>query len=388
LRNAEVIESMGMLTNIRNRWKTSSKESLYWQSAASDHAGTFTSVSKVFRMMVQSLILGIGALLAINQEITPGLMIAGSILLGRALAPIDLMINSWKGFVSARTQYGRLNTLLNKAPAEKEKMSLPPPQGQVSFEKVVIVPPGSQTVVIKGVSFVIPKGESVALIGPSASGKSTLVRGMLGIWPVRSGDVRLDGANIDHYNRHEIGPYLGYLPQDIELFNGTVSENIARFGEIDPDKVVAAAKAAGVHEMILQLPGGYDTPIGIGGSALSAGQRQRIGLARALYGDPVLVVLDEPNSNLDDIGEKALAEAVQGLKARGCTTVLVTHRPKILCLVDKILLLSDGAVMAYGSRDEVLAKMQQSQGGANTPANAQQKVLAAPSSKITPISKD
>lgn len=364
LRNAEVIESMGMLGNIRERWRERSQQSLYWQSAASDQAGIFTSISKVFRLVMQSLTLGVGAWLVIHQEITPGLMIAGSILLGRALAPIDLMIGSWKALVTARTQYQRLNQLLDQIPPEAERMSLPAPKGAIRFEQAIVGPPLSKTPVIKGATFAIQPGEAVAVIGPSAAGKSTLARGLLGIWPTLGGKVRLDGAEVARYNRDEIGPYLGYLPQDIELFDGTVSENIARFGDVDANKVVAAAQAAGVHEMILRLPGGYDTIIGQSGGALSGGQRQRIGLARALYGDPVLVVLDEPNSNLDDQGELALAQAVEGLKQRGATTVLITHRPSILNLVDNIMVLADGQIAAYGPRDKVLEHMR----GGKTPA--------------------
>ena len=378
LRNAEVIESMGMLDNIRNRWRGFARESLYWQSVASDKASGFSTVSKVFRLVVQSLILGVGAILVLRQEASPGAMIAGSILLGRALAPIDLLIGSWKQFVTARVQYDRLNKLLDQLPPDTEKMSLPPPKGAVSAEQAVIGPPLSKTAVIKGVSFLIPQGETVAIIGPSASGKSTLARGILGIWPTAGGKIRLDGADINHYNRDELGPYLGYLPQDIELFEGTVSENIARFGQVDPDKVVAAAQAAGVHEMILQLSGGYDTQIGQGGSALSGGQRQRIGLARALYGDPVLVVLDEPNSNLDDQGEQALARCLQGLRTKGVTTIMVTHRPSALALVDRIMILTDGRIALFDTRDKVLEAMR-----SNAPSAP--KPVAAPA-KITPIS--
>ncbi|MFA5546963.1 MAG: type I secretion system permease/ATPase [Porticoccaceae bacterium] len=367
LRNAEVIESMGMLDNIRARWRERNHKALYWQSVASDNGGLITSISKVFRMAVQSLILGIGAWLVIHQEITPGLMIAGSILLGRALAPIDLLIGSWKGFVTARTQYQRLNQLLGQIPPDAERMSLPAPTGVVQVEQAAIGPPASRTAVVKGISFTIKQGEVIAIVGPSAAGKSTLARGLLGIWPAMGGKIRLDGAEITSYNRDEIGPFLGYLPQDVELFDGTVSENIARFGQVDPDKVVAAAQAAGVHEMILRLPQGYDTQIGLGGSALSGGQRQRIGLARALYGDPVLVVLDEPNSNLDDQGELALAQAMQKLKQRGCTTVLITHRPTILGLVDKIMVLADGQIVLFDNRDKVLEEMRNAKAKAATP---------------------
>lgn len=384
LRNAEVIESMGMLDQMRERWRQRNHKVLYWQSLASDRAGVYTSISKVFRLSVQSLILGLGAYLVILMEITPGLMIAGSILLGRALAPIDQMIGSWRGFVSARTQYTRLQDLLNKAGKDPERMSLPAPRGAIACEQALIAPPGSRTPVVKGATFHIAPGETVGIIGPSAAGKSTLVRGLLGIWPVLAGKIRLDGADIHNYNRTELGPYIGYLPQDIELFDGTISENIARFGEVDAEKVVAAAQAAGVHDMILRLPEGYDTVIGQSGGGLSGGQRQRIGLARALYGEPVLVVLDEPNSNLDDQGEAALAQTLDRLRERGCTTLLITHRPSILSKVDKIMLMTDGTVAAFGPREQVLAQLQSGRG--RSPANAPAAVRAAPISN-TPVAK-
>ncbi|MDD5276116.1 MAG: ATP-binding cassette domain-containing protein [Methylovulum sp.] len=284
-------------------------------------------------------------------------MIGGSILLGRALAPIDLMIGSWKQFLSARTAYERLNTLLAQFPPETERMPLPPPTGELRAEQAVVFPPGSKIAVLKGLNFAIPAGTFVALIGASASGKSTLARALLGIWPTSNGAVRLDGADIGHCDRSLLGSHIGYLPQDIELFDGTIADNIARFGEQDSAKVVAAAQAAGVHEMILQLPQGYDTEIGGTGGMLSAGQRQRVGLARALYGEPVLVILDEPNSNLDDQGELALARALSALKQRGCTVIVITHRLGILSLVDRIMVLNDGVLVLDGPRDEVLAKL-------------------------------
>lgn len=385
LRNAEVIESMGMLDQVRNRWRKSASESLYWQSLASDKAAGFATTSKTFRLTVQSLILALGAILVLDTQISPGAMIAGSILLGRALAPIDTLIGSWRQFVTARVQYARLNQLLDQLPPDTERMTLPAPRGAIRVEQAVIGPPKMNIPVIKGVSFEIRPGDTVAVIGPSASGKSTLARGILGIWPALAGKVRLDGADINHYNRSELGPHVGYLPQDIELFDGTISENIARFGEVNPEKVVTAAQAAGVHDMILQLPGGYDTPIGQGGSALSGGQRQRIGLARALYGDPVLVVLDEPNSNLDEQGEMALARCLKTLKERGATTVLVTHRPNILGIVDRIMVLNDGRITLFDTKEKVLETMK----AAAASANAQKQIASAPANaqgKIAPIS--
>lgn len=358
LSNAEVIESMGMLDNLRNLWLEKQYKVLAWQTIASDRAGALASISKTLRMLVQSLILGVGAYLAINNEITPGLMIAGSILLGRALAPIDQMIGAWKGFVAARGQYQRLSEILGKVPADVKKMSLPDPQGAVSFEGAVIAPPGSRVPAIKGLTFASAVGDIVGIIGPSGAGKSTLARALLGIWPAANGKVRLDGADIFAWDRTELGPHIGYLPQDIELFEGSISDNIARFGTVDSAQVVAAAKAAGVHELILGLQEGYDTVIGSKGVGLSGGQRQRIGLARALYGEPALIVLDEPNSNLDELGEKALMLAIQTLKQRNASVYIITHRPSILGVVDKLLVLKEGTLQAYGPRDEVLAHLQ------------------------------
>ncbi|ASF48575.1 type I secretion system permease/ATPase [Methylovulum psychrotolerans] len=361
LRNAEVVQALGMLPDLLARWQAKQKKLIVLQAVASEKAGLIAALSKTFRLTIQSLILGLGAWLAIEKQISPGMMIGGSILLGRALAPIDLMIGSWKHFLTARTAYARLNTILGQFPAEPERMPLPAPRGELRVEQAVVVPPGSKVAVIKGVNFVIQPGTFVGLIGSSASGKSTLARALLGVWPVANGAVRIDGADVAQCDRAMMGRYIGYLPQDIELFDGTIADNIARFGELDSNKVVAAAQAAGVHEMILHLPQGYDTEIGGSGGALSAGQRQRVGLARALYGDPVLVVLDEPNSNLDDQGEQALARALLALKQRGSTIIVITHRVGILSLVDRIMLLNEGAVALDGPRDEVLAKLNQRQ---------------------------
>ncbi len=327
------------------------------QALASDRAGALTATSRGFRMLLQSLVLGAGAYLAIHHVITPGLMIAASILTGRALAPIDLLVGNWRGFVGARSAYRRLDQLLQSIPQRPTTMSLPPPQGKLHVDAVTVLPPGASTPALRGVSFTLAAGDSLGIIGPTAAGKSTLARALLGLWPAHTGKVRLDGADVATWNREELGPYIGYLPQDIELFNGTVSENIARFGTLDPGKVVEAARRAGVHELILHLPKGYDTPIGEAGCALSGGQRQRIALARALYGDPVLVMLDEPNSNLDDQGEAALVDALKDLKARGRTVLIITHRPSVLAGVDKLLLLKEGQVQLFGPRDQVMAKL-------------------------------
>ncbi len=357
LRNAEVVHALGMLPDLMSRWQDKQQRLIMLQAVASEKAGLIAALSKTYRITVQSLILGLGAWLAIDKQISPGLMIGGSILLGRALAPIDLMIGSWKQFLSARTAYERLNALLAQFPPETERMPLPPPTGELRAEQAVVYPPGSKVAVLKGLNFAIPAGTFVALIGASASGKSTLARALLGIWPTANGAVRLDGADIGQCDRSLLGAHIGYLPQDIELFDGTIADNIARFGERDSEKVVVAAQAAGVHEMILQLPQGYDTEIGGTGGMLSAGQRQRVGLARALYGEPVLVILDEPNSNLDDQGELALARALSALKRRGCTVIVITHRLGILSLVERIMVLNDGTLVLDGPRDDVLAKL-------------------------------
>ncbi|MBF0255732.1 MAG: type I secretion system permease/ATPase [Gammaproteobacteria bacterium] len=356
-RNAEVVHAMGMQENLRSRWLEGHNKFLGLQTQASDRASVWSNVSKSVRLTSQSLMLGLGAYLVIEMELTPGMMIAGSIIMGRALAPLDLLIGSWKGFTDARSAYGRLNKLLEQVPDEKDRMSLPAPKGHLLVKGVMATPPASQNMVLSGVGFDLPAGETLGIIGPSAAGKSSLARVILGLWPIRAGEVRLDGADITQWNRNELGPYIGYLPQDIELFDGSISENIARFGEIDPTKVVEAAQMAGVHEMILQLPEGYDTLIGQSGGALSGGQRQRIGLARAIYGEPKLVVLDEPNSNLDDIGERALTTAIQTLKQRQVTVILITHRTSIIDVVDKLLVLRNGQAVMFGPKPEVLQKL-------------------------------
>jgi ATP-binding cassette subfamily C protein EexD len=358
LRNAEVVDAMGMESNLRYKWLERHIGFLKDQSDASDRNAVVSNISKTLRMMFQSLILGLGAFLAIEQEITPGMLIAGSILLGRALAPLDLMIGSWKGFSSARQAYQRLNQLFEQYPTGNEGMPLPDPEGQLSVEALVMVPPGAASPALRGVGFSLDKGDMLAIVGPSAAGKSSLARAVLGVWPLQNGKVRLDGADIHQWDKAELGPFLGYLPQDIELFEGTISENICRFGEVNPGAVVAAAKMAGVHELILRLPNGYDTHITAVGGALSGGQRQRVGLARALYGQPRLVVLDEPNSNLDDQGEEALVAALEALKEQGVTVILISHRKPILRLVNKMLVLSEGQVAGFGSRDDIMRALQ------------------------------
>ncbi len=369
LRNAEVIAAMGMTRDLRQRQQELSDEVLTLQTEASKTAGAISSATKTFRVVAQSMTLGLGALLALQGEISPGLMIAGSLLLGRALAPIDLLVATWKGFSVARAQYDRLGELLTEIEEDPETMSLPAPSGKLAVEGVFVTPPGAQGPVVKNVSLDLNPGEALGIVGPSASGKSSLARAILGIWPCYPGKVRLDGADVAAWDRTELGPYLGYLPQDIELFDGSISDNICRFGEANADKIVLAAKLAGVHELILRLPDGYDTVIGGGGGVLSGGQRQRIGLARALYGNPRLLVLDEPNSNLDEQGEKELVAALQRAKAQGCTIIVITHRTTVLQIVEKLLVMKDGAAFAYGPRDQVLAQV----AGGPAPANIVQK---------------
>ncbi len=359
LQNADVIAAMGMTSDIRRAQELRSDKVLELQTRASQQAAVLTSISKTFRMIMQSMLLGLGALLALQQEISPGMMIAGSLLLGRALAPIDLLVGTWKGFTVARSQYQRLGELLEQIPADEETMDLPTPTGSLSVQQATVIPPGAKVPAVKNVSLELSAGESLAIVGPSASGKSSLARALLGIWPAVGGKVRLDSADVSAWDRSKLGPHIGYLPQDIELFDGTISENICRFGDIDSEKIVTAAKLAGVHELILHLPEGYDTRIGASGGVLSGGQRQRIGLARAVYGDPCLLVLDEPNSNLDEQGERQLAVTVQRVKSSGCTVVVITHRTLLLGIVDKILVLQAGNVAICGGREEVMTKLRE-----------------------------
>jgi len=357
LRNAEVIEAMGMLPALRQRWRQRHQAALAAQAQASDRGGMLTAAAKFVRPALQVAILGTGAYLALQQIITPGVMIAASIIMGRALAPVEGAIGHWRGFILARSAHGRLKGFLAKEKQPEECLPLPRPKGALAVERLVAAPPGLDKPVIKGISFALSPGESLGVIGPSAAGKSTLARLLIGVWAPAAGHVRLDGADISDWDHVLLGPALGYLPQDVELFDGTVAENIARFGEADPEKIVRAAQRANVHEMILRLPQGYDTVIGQGGAALSGGQRQRIGLARALYGEPAFIVLDEPNSNLDGDGEEALRKAVAELKAGGTTLVVIAHRPSVLAGMDKLLVLRDGLIEQFGPREEVMPKV-------------------------------
>ncbi len=359
LRNAEVIESMGMLPNLMARWFKLHGKFLHLQAEASEKAGMVGAVTKFVQVSLQSLVLGFGALLVIEGKMTAGMMIAASILVGRALAPMQQLIGVWKSFSSTRSAFDRLTALLEANPARASGMALPKPVGALSVEAVTAGPPNANMPVIKGLNFAILPGDVLGVIGPSGSGKSTLARLLVGVWPSAMGKVRLDGADIFQWNKAELGPHIGYVPQDIELFGGTVSENIARFGEVDSDQVVLAAQRAGVHDMILHFPKGYDTVLGDGGAGLSGGQKQRLGLARAMYGDPSVLVLDEPNSNLDDVGEAALVNAIQELRKRGKTVVLITHRTSVISITNKLLLLREGVGEMFGPTDQVLAALQQ-----------------------------
>jgi len=373
LRNAEVIEAMGMLPNIQSRWYKLHSRFLNLQAEAREKAGIVTALSKSFTVALQSLMLGLGALLVLDNSITPGMMIAGSILLGRAIAPVQLLISVWKQIGSTRSAYERLTQLLEQNPPREAGMALPKPKGVIAVENITAIPPGGKIPVIKGLTFSIAAGEVLGIIGPSGSGKSTLARLLVGVWPAAAGKVRLDGADVYLWNKDELGPHVGYLPQDIELFAGTVSENIARFGEIDADKVILAARRAGVHEMILNMPEGYDTPLGDGGAGLSGGQKQRLGLARTMYDDPSLIVLDEPNSNLDDVGEQALLAALIDLRNRGKTIVLITHRTSIISVTSKLLLLQDGMAKMFGPTNQVIEALTKQQQQAQQALLAQQE---------------
>ena len=355
-RNAEAIRAMGMLSGLRRRWLMRQRDGLRHQSRASDRAGLLTATSKTSRLILQAAILGAGAALVIQGDITPGAMIAASIILGRALAPVEQAVGQWRGFNGARAAYARLARLFDDYPQAERRMSLPRAQTSLEVEQVHAGPPDARRPTVSALNFTMQAGEALAVIGPSASGKSSLARLLVGVWHPQRGHVRLDGVALEHWDPEALGPQIGYLPQDVELFEGTVAENIARLDEdADPEAVVAAAKLAGCHEMILNLPDGYNTAIGESGSKLSGGQRQRLGLARAVFGEPFLVVLDEPNASLDVDGDRALADAIQEMKRRGQIVVVMAHRPSALQAADKLLVLLSGRQRAFGSKAEVLA---------------------------------
>jgi len=367
LRNAEAIQAMGMLDTLGQRWRDIQLEFLSSQTKASDSSGNITATTKLVRLTLQSAGLGVGAYLVIQGKITPGMMIAGSILMGRSLAPAEALIGAWKQFVGARDAQHRLNEMLEENPRAQDRLTLPAVKGALQLEQVLAAPPGAQAPTLKGISLNVRPGEIMVIIGPSASGKSTLARVMVGIWPVRSGTVRIDGAEMSQWNRHELGPCIGYLPQDVELFDGTVAENIARFREADSSEIIAAARKAGLHEAILKLPKGYDSPIGEAGASLSGGQKQRIALARALFGDPALLVLDEPNASLDETGEQALQQALIQARQAGKSIVVITHRSHMLAVADTVVVLKDGQILLNGPRDQVLEALKNNR--TNTPRN-------------------
>jgi len=369
LRNAQVIESMGMLKNIHRHWYERQHKIIFWQAQASDIAGTSNSITRFWQLTISSGLLGLGALALLNNSLNggAGMMIVASILGGRVLAPLVQIVAQWQGVVNARSSWNRLEDLLETYPLKSAGMALPPPRGQLSVENLYAGPPNSGLQILRGLTFELQPAEVLAVVGPSASGKTTLARMLAGLWPALAGNVRLDGANLYQWNKEELGPHVGYLPQGVELFDGTIAENIARFGEVDMALVHSAAHAVGLHDLILELPEGYDTPVGHDGATLSGGQRQRIGLARAVYGQPAFVVLDEPNASLDEAGDRALAQAISYMKAKGTTFVIMTHRASILAVVDKMLVLRDGQNQAFGPRDEVLAGLSKSAAARSAP---------------------
>ena len=361
LRNVEVLESMGMIANLQKRWNRQHAGSMDKGALAQGFINRVAGWSKFIRYSQQSLALGAGALLVIDGQLSPGAMIAANVLMSRALAPIDQLVGTWRGFVSCRGAFQRLERLLDEFPRQDHVPSRAAPTGAISLQGVSAGAAGRPAPILKNISFAVPAGTVVAVLGPSGSGKSTLAKVMVGIWSASSGAVLLDGDPIGGWNRLELGPHIGYLPQDVELFGGSIAENIARLGEVDSRRVIEAASSAGMHETILRFPKGYDTLIGDAGSLLSGGQRQRIGLARAIYGDPSLIVLDEPNANLDDAGEAALVIAIRQLKAKGKTVFLITHRQGAVAVADRLMVLSDGALAADGPRDAVLASFRRPQ---------------------------
>jgi ATP-binding cassette subfamily C exporter for protease/lipase len=357
LRNSEVLESMGMIANLQGRWNNKYLAWVDKNSLAQSLTHRVAAWSKFIRYSQQSLALGAGALLVIDGQLSPGAMIAANVLMGRALAPIDQLVGTWRGFISCKNSFARLENLLADYPERDPALTRVGPTGEISLRQVFASAAGRTTPILKNISFSAPAGTVVAVLGPSGSGKSTLARVMVGIWPDVIGETLLDGLPIESWNRTDLGPHLGYLPQDVELFEGSIAENIARLGEVDSDKVIAAARCAGMHEMILRFPKGYDTSIGEAGNLLSGGQRQRIGLARAIYGEPSLIVLDEPNANLDDAGEAALLQTVCELKAKGKTVFLITHRPGAVAVADRLMILRDGEIFADGPKETVLAAL-------------------------------
>lgn len=379
-RNAETVRALGMAPAMMRKWSEVHDPLLERSRRLGDVMGTLTSVTKAIRLLLQSMILALGAYLAVKQLVTPGVMIAASIITARALSPIEQAIGHWRSFVGARQAYARLNKLLSSLPDDDQRTALPEPKNTLAVENIVVVPPGAKTPSVQGVSFELEAGDGLGIIGPSAAGKSSLARAIVGVWPLPKGHVRLDGAAIDQWHPEVLGRHIGYLPQDIELFDGTVAENISRFEEESSDEqIIAAAELAGVHELIVKLVDGYETQIGESGSTLSAGQRQRIGLARALYGDPFLIVLDEPNSNLDSEGEVALTHTIRQLRAQDKIVIVIAHRPSAIDAVEKVLVMADGGVKAFGPKVEVLKNVL---APVPTPAAAKRKTKPASSQQL------
>ncbi|MEH0873408.1 type I secretion system permease/ATPase [Pectobacterium cacticida] len=367
LRNADAIEAMGMLQAMRERWLTQHRAFLYYQNIASEKSATITSLTKSTRLALQSLMLGLGALLAVNGEITPGMMIAGSILVSRVLSPIDQIIGVWKQWMQARLAWQRVNRLLDAHPVRAAGMSLPAPQGKLQVEQLSANAPNTRTPILANITFELFPGDVLGVLGPSGSGKSTLARLLVAAMPALGGKIRLDGADMHQWDKGDLGRFIGYLPQDVQLFSGTIAENIARFTHPDAEKIVAAAITAGVHEMILRLPQGYDTQLGEGGAGLSGGQKQRIALARAIYNQPRLIVMDEPNASLDDDGEKALLAAIAAQQKAKSTQVLITHKPALLSCANKLLVLRAGQIQYFGATAHVLKELQRANTSANKP---------------------
>jgi ATP-binding cassette subfamily C exporter for protease/lipase/ATP-binding cassette subfamily C protein EexD len=368
LRNAEVLQALGMTETLLARWQALQNRVMALQTSSSRRGVAFSAMTRCFRQAIQILMLALGAWLVLSEHASPGIMIATTILLGRAVQPVEQLVGSWRGLTEARAAYHRLRDLAHDFDRRRARMKLPRPEGRLVTEGISFRAPNMEKMILMNIAFDLAPGEALAVIGPSAAGKSTLARLLTGVWAPTTGIVRLDGADVAYWPRKDLGPSIGYVPQDVELFDGSVADNIARLGTVDSEAVVAAAKRAGAHEMILGLPEGYDTPVGEQGGRLSPGQRQRIALTRALYGNPRLVVLDEPNSNLDGAGEVALAQALVRLRKEGVTSVVVTHRPSLIGHVDKVLVLNAGRVQHFGPARDVLDAL---------PRRAQQAARAA-----------